>query len=69
MSVGVSIKGACYRRVGIKGLSEPAYKKDIVQPLSRYREKMTPLSRGYVPPGGWQDEFLEYPVMSPAIPK
>ena len=59
MSVAVSLKGEYYRRVGIKGLSEPTYKQDIVEPLSRYSEKKTPLSRGYVPPGGWQDDFLE----------
>jgi reductive dehalogenase len=59
MSVAVSLKGNYYRRRGIRGLSEPTYKKDIVEPLYRYSEKMTPLSRGYVPPGGWQDAFLE----------
>jgi len=59
MSVAVSLKGDYYRRVGIKELSVPTYKQDIVEPLTRYSEKRTPLSRGYVPPGGWQDEFLE----------
>ncbi len=35
MTVAVSLKGKHYRRVGIKELSEPAYKQDIVEPLSR----------------------------------
>jgi reductive dehalogenase len=59
MAVAVSIGGRYFRRKGIKQLSEPAYRKDIVEPLLRYPEKKTPLSRGYVPPGGWQDSFLE----------
>jgi reductive dehalogenase len=58
-SVGVAVKGKYYRRKGVRELSQPAYVKDIVQPLQRYDEKMTPLSRGYVPPGGWQEEFLK----------
>ena len=65
MSVGVHIHGKTYRRQGIQELSQPAYVKDIVQPLERYDEKMTPLSRGYVPPGGWQQEFLD--TLVPAI--
>ena len=44
-SVAVSVKGKYYRRKGIRGLSQPAYVKDIEQPLERYDEKMTPLSR------------------------
>ncbi|MDD5207310.1 MAG: reductive dehalogenase, partial [Desulfobacterales bacterium] len=40
-------------------LPEPAYVKDIVEPIPRYSEKNTPLSRGYVPPGGWHQDFLE----------
>ena len=65
MSIAVSVHGKTYRRRGIRELSEPAYVKDIVHPLGRYDEKMTPLSRGYVPPGGWQQEFLDtlLPVM------
>jgi reductive dehalogenase len=59
MSVAVSLKGKYFTRRGIRELSEPAYARDIVEPLSRYHEKNTPLSRGYVPPGGWQDSFLE----------
>ena len=65
MSVGVHIHGKTYRRQGIQALSQPAYVKDIVHPLERYDEKMTPLSRGYVPPGGWQQEFLD--TLLPAI--
>jgi reductive dehalogenase len=30
-----------------------------VEPLARYPEKHTPISRGYVPPGGWDEEFLK----------
>lgn len=59
MSVAVSICGQYYRRKGIKRVSFPPYQKDIIEPLKRYDEKKTPLSRGYVPPGGWQDSFLE----------
>ena len=59
MSVVVSIYGKTYRRRGIQELPEPAYTKDIVHPLERFPEKMTPLSRGYVPPGGWEKEFLD----------
>jgi reductive dehalogenase len=58
-SVAVSIRGQHLRRRGVKKLQEPLYKKDIVEPLSRYPEKNTPLSRGYVPPGGWDDSFLK----------
>jgi len=58
MSVGVSVHGKHFRRRGIRGLSRPAYVKDIVEPLQRYDERMTPLSRGYVPPGGWEESFL-----------
>jgi reductive dehalogenase len=57
-SVAVSVNGKYYRRHGIRQLPEPAYVRDIVKPLQRYDEKRTPLSRGYVPPGGWEDEFL-----------
>jgi hypothetical protein len=57
--------GKTYRRHGIQELSEPAYTKDIVHPLARFDEKMTPLSRGYVPPGGWEKEFLD--TLVPAI--
>jgi len=59
MSVAVSLNGRHYIRRGIKELSLPAYVKDIIEPLQRFDEKNTPLSRGYVPPGGWQDSFLE----------
>jgi len=59
MSVAVSLNGRYYKRRGIKELSSPAYVKDIIEPLQRFDEKNTPLSRGYVPPGGWQDSFLE----------
>jgi epoxyqueuosine reductase len=59
MSIAVCMHGKTYRRRGIRELSEPAYVKDIVHPLKRFDEKMTPLSRGYVPPGGWQQEFLD----------
>ena len=58
MSVAVSMRGKYFRRHGIKKLSEPTYVKDIVEPLSRYNEKDTPLSRGYVPPGGWDESLL-----------
>ena len=51
--------GKTYRRTGLAQLSEPAYVRDIVDALERFDEKMTPLSRGYVPPGGWQQEFLD----------
>ncbi|MBU2497687.1 MAG: reductive dehalogenase [Proteobacteria bacterium] len=65
MSVAVNLKGKYYRRRGIKEVSKPAYVNDVMEPLERYDEKMTPLSRGYVPPGGWDDVFLEtlVPVM------
>jgi len=59
MQVAVNLKGKYYRRSNLQELSEPAYVKDIVDPIPRYNEKMTPLSRGYVPPGGWQESFLE----------
>jgi len=59
MSVAGSMKGRYYRRKGLKELSEPAYVEDIVHPIERYDEKLTPLSRGYVPPGGWEEAFLE----------
>ena len=65
MSVAVCMHGKTGRRRGIPELSEAAYAKDIVHPLERYDEKMTPLSRGYVPPGGWQQEFLD--TLVPAI--
>jgi reductive dehalogenase len=57
--------GKYYRRRGIKMLDKPAYVPDIVRPLGRYSEKLTPLSRGYVPPAGWDGEFLKtlVPVM------
>lgn len=58
MHVTVNVKGRIYKRRNIQELSEPAYVKDIVEPIPRYNEKMTPLSRGYVPPGGWEDAFL-----------
>lgn len=57
-SVAVSANGRYYRRRGFRELPEPAYLRDIVSPLQRYSEKNTPLSRGYVPPGGWDDSFL-----------
>jgi reductive dehalogenase len=59
MQVAVSLKGKYYRRVNQQELPEPSYVKDIIEPIPRYDEKMTPLSRGYVPPGGWQESFLE----------
>jgi reductive dehalogenase len=59
MTVAVSMGGRYFRRKGIRKLPEPLYRRDIVEPLPRYPEKKTPLSRGYVPPGGWQDSFLE----------
>jgi len=59
MSVAVSVRGKYFRRKGIHQLSQPAYVKDIVEPLNRYDERMTPLSRGYVPPGGWDQSYLE----------
>ncbi|HCJ10813.1 MAG TPA: hypothetical protein DHW14_06580 [Clostridiales bacterium] len=59
MSVAVSVNGRRYRRRGIREVDRPLYLDDIVTPLERYSEKMTPLSRGYVPPGGWDDRFLE----------
>jgi reductive dehalogenase len=52
------MRGKYFRRHGIKELSKPTYVKDIVEPLSRYNEKDTPLSRGYVPPGGWDESLL-----------
>lgn len=58
-SVAVSIHGKYYRRKGFKTLPEPAYVKDIVEPLGRYAEKSTPISRGYVPPGGWDEALLK----------
>jgi reductive dehalogenase len=57
--VGVSVNGRYFRRRGLKPLREPAYVKDIVGPLERYPEKHTPVSRGYVPPGGWDEAFLK----------
>jgi reductive dehalogenase len=57
--VGVSVNGRYFRRRGLKTLSEPAYVKDVVDPLVRYPEKNNPLSRGYVPPGGWDEELLK----------
>jgi reductive dehalogenase len=59
MQVAVNLKGKHYRRSNLEELSEPAYVKDIIEPIPRYSEKMTPLSRGYVPPGGWQEPFLQ----------
>jgi len=59
MHVAVSLNGRYYTRCKIKELSSPTYVKDIIEPLQRFDEKNTPLSRGYVPPGGWQDSFLE----------
>jgi len=59
MQVAVSLKGKYYRRANQQELTEPAYVKDIVEPIPRYDEKMTPLSRGYMPPGGWQEPFLK----------
>jgi reductive dehalogenase len=59
MSVAVSLKGKYYRRRGIVELDQPAYNKDIVEPLQRYDERQTPLSRGYVG-AGWQEEFVEW---------
>jgi reductive dehalogenase len=58
-SVAVSVGGRYFRRKGLKTLSEPAYVKDILQPLERYAEKNNPLSRGYVPPGGWDESLLK----------
>ncbi|MCX7012593.1 MAG: reductive dehalogenase [Candidatus Sumerlaeota bacterium] len=58
-AVAVSLQGKYYRRRGFKTLDKPAYVKDIVEPLGRYSEKRTPLSRGYVPPGGWDEELLK----------
>ena len=63
--VGVAICGKYFRRRGLRPLAEPAYVEDIVQPLERYAEKNNPLSRGYVPPGGWDEELLR--VLVPAI--
>ncbi len=65
MSIAVCMHGKTYRRQGIQKLLEPAYVKDIVHPFERFDEKMTPLSRGYVPAGGWQQEFLD--TLVPAI--
>src|SRR3989304_5322728 len=59
MAVAGCVRGKYFRRKGIKELSGPTYLKDILEPLPRYSEKDTPLSRGYVPPGGWQESFLE----------
>lgn len=59
MTVAVSIHGKTFRRRAIQKLSQPGYVKDIVHRLERFDEKMTPLSRGYVPPGGWEKEFLD----------
>jgi reductive dehalogenase len=59
VSVAVCKSGRYYHRSGFRELSQPAYVRDIVEPLQRYREKNTPLSRGYVPPGGWDDAFLD----------
>jgi len=58
MSVAVSLHGRYFRRDGFKELDRPAYAQDIIDPLARYSEKDTPLSRGYVPPGGWDESFL-----------
>ena len=58
-SVAVCVRGRYFRRRGVRELSGPTYLKDIMEPLSRYDEKNTPLSRGYVPPGGWEEPFLE----------
>jgi reductive dehalogenase len=58
-SVAVCVRGRYFRRRGVRELSEPTYLKDMIEPLLRYDEKNTPLSRGYVPPGGWQESFLE----------
>src|SRR5581483_2948639 len=41
-AIAVSIAGRYYRRKGFKTLAEPAYVKDIVQPLERYSEKNNP---------------------------
>jgi hypothetical protein len=59
MSVAVSINGNYYRRRRNLDLHSPAYEKDVIKPIQRYSEKNTPLSRGYVPPGGWDEEFLQ----------
>jgi len=59
MSVGVSLNGRHYTRRRIKELSSPTYVKNIIEPFQRFDEKNTPLSRGYVPPGGKKDSFLE----------
>lgn len=70
MSVAVSVHGHHYMRRGIRELAEPTYVKDIVEPISRYSERNTPLSRGYVPPGGWDEAFLGtlVPVMGRSGP-
>lgn len=59
MSVAVAMRGRFYQRKEIRELADPAYIQDLVHPPARYSEKNTPLSRGYVPPGGWQQEFLD----------
>jgi epoxyqueuosine reductase len=64
MAVAVSVRGKYYRRRALRELQEPAYVKDIIDPLERYDEKNTPLSRGYVPPGGWDETLLETLVPS-----
>jgi reductive dehalogenase len=61
----VSIHGRYFRGRGIKSLAEPAYVRDVVEPLQRYSEKNNPLSRGYAPPGGWDKELLG--TLVPAI--
>jgi hypothetical protein len=58
MSVAVSLHGRYFRRDGFRELDRPAYVQDIIDPLARYSERDTPLSRGYVPPGGWDESFL-----------
>jgi len=67
-SVAVSIGGRHYRRRGYRRLDRPAYVKDIVTPFERYSEKRTPLSRGYVPPAGWDEELLSKKLV-PSIAK
>ena len=58
-AVAVAVGGRYFRRKGYTNLKEPAYAKDIVHPLDRYPEKHNPLSRGYVPPGGWDESLLQ----------
>jgi reductive dehalogenase len=59
LSVAVCKNGKYYRRSGFRELPQPLYVRDIGDPLQRYPEKNTPLSRGYVPPGGWDESFLK----------